>query len=91
MINKDTLITNVSTNTGFTKKDIKVVIDATFDAIANFIKDGEIVAITGFGKFGTTKRAARTGRNPQTGEPISIPEMTVPNFKASDNLKGLVK
>lgn len=91
MINKDALISQVSLETGFTKKDIKVVLDSIFNTITNLIKDGETVSITNFGKFGTTIRAARTGRNPQTGDSISIPAMTVPCFRASETLKGLVK
>lgn len=91
MINKDTLIGQVSTNTGFTKKDIKVVLDSIFETIADYVKNGESVSITNFGKFEATKRASRVCQNPSTKERMVIPEMKIPHFKASTSFKELVK
>lgn len=91
MINRDALITQVSLNTGFTKKDIRVVLENIFETIADYVAQGEVVSITNFGKFETTTRAARKCVNPQTGEKMDIPEMIIPHFKPSVNLKELVK
>lgn len=91
MINRDGLITQVSAETGFTKKDIKVVLDSIFNAISKNIAKGEDVLITNFGKFEVVKRVARICQNPQTKERMVIPEMNIPHFKASTTLKELVK
>ena len=91
MKNKKDLITSVAATTGYTKKDIGVVLDAAFDAIVNEIANGEGIKITGFGTFSTTVRKARTGHNPQTGEKIDIPATTSVKFKPSTVLKAKAK
>jgi DNA-binding protein HU-beta len=66
-------------------------VDAMVDAISKALASGQKAAITGFGTFLVSQRAARQGRNPQTGETISIPAMKVPRFKAGKALKDAVK
>ena len=63
---------------------------ATFDTIVETLSGGEDVTITGFGTFGITERAAREGRNPQTGEPMQIPAGKTPRFRPGTQLKRAV-
>ena len=86
---KRELVKNVSEKTGFTQKDVLVVVDNMFDTIAKAVV-GEDVAITGFGKFVTTERAARTMRNPSTGEQVQVPAKKSIRFKPAKNLKDSV-
>ena len=65
-------------------------VDAVFDAVGEALANGEEVRIAGFGTFGTRKRPARTGRNPQTGESLSIPASNAPAFKPGKALKDAV-
>ncbi|MEX1013687.1 MAG: HU family DNA-binding protein [Candidatus Paceibacterota bacterium] len=74
-----------------TKKQAKDAVDAIFDIITETLAKGEDVGVTGFGSFRTTKRAARMGVNPQTGEKIQIAATTLPKFKAGKGLKEAVK
>lgn len=76
---------------GVTAKDTAVFVDATIKAIQDAVVNGDKVQIVGFGTFETTTRAARVGRNPQTGENISIPESKSPKFKAGKTFKDAVK
>ena len=76
---------------GVTAKDTAVFVDATIKAIQDAVVNGDKVQIVGFGTFETTTRAARVGRNPQTGENISIPESKSPKFKAGKAFKDAVK
>ena len=76
---------------GVTLKDTAVFVDATIKAIQDAVVNGDKVQIVGFGTFETTTRAARVGRNPQTGENISIPESKSPKFKAGKAFKDSVK
>ena len=89
-MNKAELINVVSAEAEVSKKDAETVITATFEAIANALKEGEKVQLVGFGSFEVKPRAARTGRNPKTKEPIEIPATTVPVFKAGKVLKDIV-
>lgn len=73
------------------KKEIAVVVDAVFMAITDALAEGESVGISGFGKFEAVMRAERTGRNPQTGEELTIPACRAPKFKASSLLKEAVR
>lgn len=73
------------------KKDAKLVLDTLTEEITKALTNKEEVRLTGFGKFTTSERKARKGRNPQTGEEIQIPARTVPKFKAGKNLKEAVK
>ena len=73
------------------KKDATKAVDAVFDTILNTLKKGEKVQLIGFGNFEVRERAARKGRNPQTGEEIEIPASRVPAFKPGKALKEAVK
>jgi DNA-binding protein HU-beta len=73
------------------KKQAKDVVETVFSIITKTLAKGEEVGLTGFGTFRVSKRAARMGVNPQTGEKLQIPASTVPKFSASKNLKEAVK
>jgi len=90
-INKDALISAISAKTELSKKDIEMTIDAMTEVITKSIKAGDKVALTGFGTFRVSDRAAREGINPQTKERIQIPAMKVPKFTAGKVLKEAVK
>ncbi len=90
-INKGQLVEMVAKQTELSKKDVSMVMETLLDVITEEIRKGHKVTITGFGTFKTTKRAARQGRNPQTGESIKIPAATMPKFKAGKGLKDAVK
>ncbi|OJT57549.1 HU family DNA-binding protein [Bacillus licheniformis] len=90
-MNKKELIGAVAEATGQTKKDVELVVDSTFNAITSALKDGEKVKIHGFGNFEVRERAARKGRNPQSGEEIEIPATKAPAFKAAKALKDSVQ
>ena len=89
-MNKGELIEAVASATGSTKADATRAIDATISAISGALKKGDSVTLIGFGTFEVSKRAARTGRNPQTGAELKIPARTVPAFKAGAGLKAAV-
>ncbi|GGJ30105.1 MULTISPECIES: HU family DNA-binding protein [Paenibacillus] len=89
-MNKTDLINNISNNSGLTKRDVEVVLNGFLDEISGALSKGDKVQLIGFGTFETRKRAARTGRNPQTGAEINIPESNVPAFKAGNKLKEAV-
>ncbi|MBF0780044.1 MULTISPECIES: HU family DNA-binding protein [unclassified Granulicatella] len=91
MANRADLVERVANETGFTKKDVSVTVDALFEAIQSALAAGEKVQIIGFGNFEVRERAARKGRNPQTGEEIEIAASKVPGFKAGKALKDAVK
>ncbi|MDD3190948.1 MAG: HU family DNA-binding protein [Candidatus Pacebacteria bacterium] len=89
---KDELIDSVASKTDVSKKDAEKIINAVLETITNSLTDGQKVALTGFGTFDISKRAARTGVNPQNpGQKIQIPAMTVPKFKAGKSLKDAVR
>ena len=90
MANKQDLIEKVQSATGLTKKDAANAVNATFDIIREFLADSEKVQLVGFGSFDVRDRAARKGRNPQTGKEIAIPASKVPAFKAGKALKDAV-
>ncbi|MGI6422084.1 MAG: HU family DNA-binding protein [Syntrophomonadaceae bacterium] len=89
-MNKTDLISEVADRTGMTKKDVEKVVNAFFSTIENTLKSGDKVQLIGFGTFEVRDRQARKGRNPQTGEEISIPAARVPAFKAGKALKDAV-
>lgn len=91
MANKAELIDNVAAKTGLTKKDATVAVDAVFSTIQASLAKGDKVQLIGFGNFEVRERAARKGRNPQTGAEISIPASKVPAFKPGKALKDSVK
>ncbi len=72
------------------KKEAETALDATLDAIIKALKKGNSVTLVGFGTFSVSKRKARNGRNPQTGEVIKIAAKKVPVFKAGKRLKDAV-
>lgn len=84
------LVSQVAEQAGFTKKDAKVAVETVFDAIQTALANGEKVQMVGFGNFEVRQRAARKGRNPQTGEEIEIAATKVPAFKAGKALKEAV-
>ena len=90
-MNREELITEISKNAKVTKKVASEVLTATIDAIQTTVKKGDKVTLVGFGTFESRKRAARTGRNPQTGKEIKIAAKTVPAFSAGKKFKELVK
>ncbi|MFC4770460.1 HU family DNA-binding protein [Enterococcus hermanniensis] len=91
MMNKQSLVEQVAEKTGLTKKDAASAVDALFNGIQSSLQDGEKVQVIGFGNFEVRERAARKGRNPQTGEEITIAASKSPAFKAGKQLKDAVK
>ncbi|BDR56538.1 HU family DNA-binding protein [Xylocopilactobacillus apis] len=91
MANKSDLIDTVAQSTNLTKKDATRAVDAVFSSIQDILTKGGKVQLIGFGTFEVRERAARTGRNPQTGKEIQIPASKVPAFKAGKALKESVK
>lgn len=89
-MSKESLVKEVAEQAGITKTDASKAIEAIFDTIQDSLTKGEPVSLVGFGSFKVSKRIARTGRNPRTGEPISIPETTVPSFSAGKSLKDAI-
>lgn len=89
-MNKAELVESVAKAAGGTKADAQRHVDAVLDTIEKALKKGDKVQLTGFGTFEVRKRAARTGRNPQTGETIKVKASTVPAFKAGAALKNTV-
>ena len=89
-MNKSDLVSAIADNSGLSKADAARALDATTSAITGALAKGDSVAITGFGSFLVRARAARSGRNPQTGAALQIPARTVPSFKAGAALKAAV-
>lgn len=89
-MNKTELIATVADKAGTTKADATTALDAVLDAIADQLAGGNSVVLAGFGTFETRDRAARSGRNPQTGESIQIAASTSAAFKPAAALKRRV-
>ncbi|NVK36686.1 MAG: HU family DNA-binding protein [Gammaproteobacteria bacterium] len=89
-MNKSELIDAIAASADIPKAAAGRALDATVDAITNALKDGDQVVLVGFGTFAVKERAARTGRNPQTGQPIQIAAAKVPGFKPGKALKDAV-
>lgn len=89
-MNKVELIDAIAKETGLSKKDAGKLVDAIVTAVSKELKKKGKVQLVGFGTFETSKRAARKGKNPQTGEEIKIPAAVVPKFKAGKALKDAV-
>ncbi|MBU1289886.1 HU family DNA-binding protein [Patescibacteria group bacterium] len=87
---KDELIEAVAGNC-CSKKEASEAVNAMLDTITSALSKGNDVVLTGFGKFSVSKRAARMGVNPRTGEKLQIAATTVPKFKAGKALKDAVK
>lgn len=90
-MNKAALADKVHDVLGGTKADAERAVEAVIDGIVEGLKSGDEVSIAGLGIFEAKMRAARTGRNPRTGESIQIPAMRVPKFRAAKALKDAVK
>ena len=89
-MNKTELVEAIAKKAEISKKDTEAALNAMTEAIGKALKKGDKVQLVGFGTFETVKRAARTGRNPQTGEEIKIAASKAPKFKAGKALKDLV-
>ncbi len=89
-MNKQDLVSKVAESADISKQKAASAVDAVVDAIKSSLKKGDDVRLVGFGTFSITDRAATTGRNPRTGEPIPIAAKKVPKFKAGKELKEAV-
>ncbi|WP_318617329.1 HU family DNA-binding protein [Sporosarcina sp. YIM B06819] len=90
-MNKTELINSVAEAAGLTKKDATKAVESVFETIQSTLAKGDKVQLIGFGNFEVRERAARKGRNPQSGEEIDIAASKVPAFKAGKALKDAVK
>ena len=86
-MNKQELIGTVADNAGLSRGDAAKAVEAVFETISSALKRGDEVRLVGFGTFSVSRRKASTGRNPRTGEPMSIKESSQPKFKAGKGLK----
>lgn len=86
-MNKAQLIEAIATKTSQTKVMAEIMLDATLQSITEALAENEEVKLVGFGTFSKTKRKARQGRNPKTGETVKIPSANIPKFKAGKDLK----
>lgn len=89
-MNKPELVDTIARDAGLTKVDAQRALDSFTNAVQKQLKKGDDVSITGFGKFSVSKRAARTGRNPQTGESLKIKASKSPKFSAGATFKAAV-
>ena len=89
-MNKNELVASVAAATGVSKKDVAAVVNATFDKIAEAMVAGDKVQVIGFGTFETRAREARQGKNPRTGETVTIAACKAPAFKPGKALKDAV-
>ena len=89
-MNKQELVDAIASEAKLTKADSQKALDAFINATTKALKKGDRVALVGFGSFSVAKRAARTGRNPQTGKAIKIAAKKVAKFKAGAELKKSV-
>lgn len=89
-MNKQDLVAAMADKAEISKKDAENALKAFTDVVAEELKKGEKIQLVGFGTFEVSERAARTGRNPQTGEEMNIPASKAPKFKAGKALKDMV-
>jgi len=89
-MNKAELVDAIATSAKITKADAQRALDATIENVTKSLKKGDKVSLVGFGTFSVAKRAARTGRNPQTGKAIKIAAKKVAKFKAGIDLAKTV-
>ena len=90
-MNKEELVKEIAKKTNLSQKVASEVLAATLDTIQKTVAKGKKVTLVGFGTWEARKRAARTGRNPQTGKELKIAAKTVPAFSACKSFKDLVK
>ena len=91
IVNKDELTRGVAERSGLEVGQAKKAVEATLEEISQQLAGGNEIRLTGFGKFSAVARAAREGRNPKTGESMTIPAKTVPKFSAGAELKKAVQ
>ena len=89
-MNKSELVAAIAEKAELSKKDAENALKAFTDVVADELKKGEKIQLVGFGTFEVSERAARTGRNPQTGDEMKIPASKAPKFKAGQALKDIV-
>ncbi len=89
-LTKAELVSLVAKDTELTKAAAERVLNSMIQNVQDALVKGKTIQLIGFGSFSTTQRAARTGRNPQTGKKINIPAKTVPKFKPGKNLRDAV-
>jgi len=89
-MNKTELVAAIAEKTQLTKKDSELALKAFVNVVSEELKKGEKIQLVGFGTFEVSDRAARTGKNPQTGNAIDIPASKAPKFKAGKALKETV-
>jgi DNA-binding protein HU-beta len=90
-MNKADIIQKVHDVLGTSKADAERAVECVIDSVVSSLKKGDEVSIAGLGIFSAKMRPSRTGRNPRTGETISVPAMRVPKFRAAKALKDAVK
>lgn len=90
IVNKSQLIDQIAADADISKAAAGRALDSFIEAVSGALKDGDSVALVGFGTFSVRERAARSGRNPQTGEAIQIAAANIPSFKAGKALKDAV-
>ncbi|MBO7341295.1 MAG: HU family DNA-binding protein [Clostridia bacterium] len=90
-MNKAELIQAVAAKSGLSKKDAEAAVAAVIESVTDALKAGDKVSLVGFGTFAVKARAARTGKNPQTGEEIQIAACKVPAFAAGKALKDAIQ
>ena len=90
-MNKTELVAAMAEKAGLSKKDAEAALKAFTDAVAEELKKGGKIQLVGFGTFEVSERAAREGRNPQTGETVKIAASRIPKFKAGKALKDSIK
>ena len=89
-MSKQQLVEMIAEKAGLTKADAARALDATMESVTEALKKGDKVSLVGFGTFATSKREAREGRNPRTGETVKIAARTAVTFKAGSKLKDAV-
>jgi len=89
-MNKQELIAAIAENSNLTKADTTRALDALIDTVQTTLQKGESIVLVGFGTFDVKERPERSGRNPRSGEAVTIPAAKVPHFKAGKTLKDTV-
>ncbi len=89
-MNKKELVVAMAEKSEMSKKDVEKALQAFTDVVSEQLQKGEKIQLVGFGTFEVSERAARTGRNPKSGEEMTIPASKAPKFKAGKALKDLV-
>ena len=89
-MNKTELVDQIAAKADLSRREAESAVDAALKTIEEQLARGEEITLTGFGKFHVADRGARTGRNPQTGQPIQIKASRVPRFSAGAKLKQVV-